>query len=540
MKLNVNAIGDVVKRTVSMAPIELVECVFFFVLYECSVFRVMPETDVMERLAFFPIVFFVTLAANTFFRRGFARLRWVYFASVATILPVMALSMKPYVFTTGYFFGILLSVFLVLLSVRSNGNMEFARNLTKLVVDIAFSALVTVVSALVLCAIFGTISFIFNFWTVWYRHVPLFLYLVVLPMVFSYFRLSKAEGAEWSVPKFVNVLINFIVCPAVIIYTAILYAYLVKIAIMWELPKGGLAAMILAFYIVALGGKLFQYVAPKKYYSWFYDNFQYISLPLMILFWTGLVYRIKEYSFTESRVYLVVAGVAMLLFSVMMMSRRFTNFRLMLIIASAVITVSTYIPGVSAKSVGIRCQTDRMIQLAKSLKAYDVASGKLNTALLDKLPSSSTQDEMEGSYLYLAENVGQAEMLKRYGKYSEGQYVASDSNGDGFDYAGAVSYEYPHNSIDCGDYHYALKDAHIGVENGLVVAKLDKRVLLRERINTKAFVEAFKDKKTNVDGNALTVSNDSVRVVIGSVLFDGKSFGQPYDCYVFAKKPIEQ
>ena len=550
MNLNIQKIGETLKAAVLQAPVELAESVFFFFLYECTIFKIMPETEVMLELAYFPIIFFLSLAANTFFRNDMARWRWVYYASAVMVVPVMMFPLKQYTFSSGYFFGILLSVFVLLLSARSKDNAKFAEDLTILVIDVILSVIATSVSALALSAIFGTISFIFSFWTEWYRHVPLFLYLIVLPMVFSYFCLSKADKTEWMVPKFVHVLINYIVCPAVIIYTIILYVYLIKIAIMWELPKGGLAAMILAFYIVALGGKLFQYVAPLKYYRWFYDNFHYISIPLMILFWVGLLHRINEYSFTESRVYLVAAGVAMILFSLMMVTRRFTNFRLMLIIASGIIVLLTYIPGISAKSIGIKCQLPKMIALAKQLNAYDEASGKLKTDVLDRTdPEDLRVNELVSCYLYLSDNIGGKKMLNEYGKYSAGQYIPpeyeqeEDSDDDKNMHLVEKSGTYEPEYVDCGNYHYLLKTADIvSQEDGIMIVSIYGRDILREKINIGKIKEAYKagGDEMRLSDDVFVLRNDSVMVTIYYFTYDGKIFRTYNKGAVFSTKPIKE
>ncbi len=550
MNLNIQKIGGTLKAAVLQAPVELAESVFFFFLYECTIFKIMPERVVLLELAYFPIIFFLSLAANTLSRNGMARWRWIYYASAVMIIPVMAIPLKQYTFTTGYFFGILLSVFVLLLSSKSKGNEKFAEDLTRLVINVILSAVVTSVSALALSAIFGTISFIFNIWTEWYRHVPLFLYLIVLPMVFSYFSLMKADKAEWMVPKFVNVLINYIVCPAIIIYTIILYVYMVKITILWELPKGGLAAMILAFYLVALGGKLFQYVAPMKYYKWFYDNFHFIPMPLMVLFWVGLLHRINEYSFTESRVYLIAAGVAMMLFSLMMTTRRFTNFRLMLIIASGVIVLFTYIPGISAKSIGIKCQLPKMIALAKQLNAYDEASGKLRTNVLDSMNHKDPRwDELVSCYIYLANNIGDKKMINEYGKYTADQYVPSkyeneeENNDDENKYLAEKSGTYEPEYVDCGNFHYLLKAADIdSQDDGTVIASIHGREILREKINIGKIKEAYKAKgdEMRLSDDVFVLRNDSVMVTLYYFIYDGKNFGTYNRGVVFSTKKIEE
>lgn len=119
MRLNIQKIGKTVKSAVLQTPVELAESALFFFLYECTIFKTMPEKEVMLELAYFPIIFFLSFAANVFFRKDMARWQWAYYASAVMVIPVMAISLKQYTFTTGYFFGILLSVFVLLLSMRS-------------------------------------------------------------------------------------------------------------------------------------------------------------------------------------------------------------------------------------------------------------------------------------------------------------------------------------------------------------------------------------------------------------------------------------
>ena len=210
-----------------------------------------------------------------------------------------------------------------------------------------------------------------------YLYVSEFLGFVVAPLVCVSF-VSHDEYEEGETPKILQIIINFILTPAVIIYTVILYAYTLKILFTWDLPKGGVAWMVMGFIVVALAGHLAQYILPRRHYDWFYRNFTWIALPPLVLYWVGTLYRISHYSFTESRVYLLVAGVLMTLFVLMLLWKAQRRYQLMTILAMLAVVVFTYIPGISAKSIGLACQQSRMEKFIDRLQLKDPATGKFH------------------------------------------------------------------------------------------------------------------------------------------------------------------
>ena len=176
--------------------------------------------------------------------------------------------------------------------------------------------------------------------------------------------------------KVLRLILNYILSPAIIAYTVILYAYFIKIVFTWDLPKGGVAWMVMGFVTAALVGYLAQYVLKKRYFDWFYQHLTWITLPPIIMYWVGSVYRIHLYSFTESRFYLLMAGVLMTLFVVMLLWQHTRHFQWMALILGAAIIIFTYIPGISAKSIGLRCQTERLNDIIRELKLVDAKTGK--------------------------------------------------------------------------------------------------------------------------------------------------------------------
>ena len=91
-------------------------------------------------------------------------------------------------------------------------------------------------------------------------------------MLFANFN-NRSRDPQWEQSKVIHWVLDFILSPSIIIYTVILYIYFIQIACQWELPKGGVAYMVMAFVIVSLLGILLQNLLQKHYYNWFYQYF---------------------------------------------------------------------------------------------------------------------------------------------------------------------------------------------------------------------------------------------------------------------------
>ncbi|MGN0231821.1 MAG: hypothetical protein ACI4A8_06380, partial [Muribaculaceae bacterium] len=250
MNRNIGKIICTAGATCRNFPVEILTCLFFFISQELHI-----GGAGAEPLMFLPYAFAIVLSINQLtVVSGF---RVAYYASFLVTIPLAVTDLLKFLSTSGYMACMLLAIFMVLLSGRSRGNREIARYFSSMVTNIAFSLLLTVVVCIVAAIIFNTISFIFNIWTGWSRHIPEFIFSVILPLTFCMFHYrTESDDCQWSMSRIAEIAVKFIICPAIIIYTAILYIYLIEITFTAELPKGGVAAMIIAFYAIALAAKL--------------------------------------------------------------------------------------------------------------------------------------------------------------------------------------------------------------------------------------------------------------------------------------------
>ena len=413
--------------------------------------------------------------------------RWAYIASGLLFLPLMALNLKPFLETFGFPFTYVLAAILLLVGIRRMDNRSFAAHALHVVTQLFFGLLISGLLTIAVMAIFFSFLYIFGIDMLEetteriYKYILEFIWFFIAPQVCCTF-ISQGEDEVHEPAKELRLILNFILSPAVIIYTVILYVYFIKIALVWDLPKGGVAWMVMGFVTVALAGRLMQYVLKERYYDWFYRNFTWIAIPPLIMYWIGSIYRIQLYSFTESRFYLLVAGALMTLFVLMLLWRRTRWFQLMALIFGAAIIVFTYIPGISAKSIGFHCQNARLQQYISDLKLLDAKTGKFVQRLdFDKIYKDSLlctrYQEVCSIIDYVRNDMGRDDFTKQYGQWSWYDYNF-DATHD-CDFADYNVYKL-HVPIHLGEYNILLStnDYDLSTRDGKVTVKKDNKVVL--------------------------------------------------------------
>ena len=370
---------------------------------------------------------FVPLMALTFWLHRVNR--WAYFASFFLFLPLMALDLKPFLWTYGFAFTYVLAGILLVVGNKRMDNRPFAAHALHVVTQMFFGLLITGILNLAVMAIVASFFYIFGVDEPkhFYEHIYQFIWFVLAPQVCC--TMIRQNEDEVSEPfKVLRLILNFILSPAVIIYTVILYTYFVKIVFEWDLPKGGVAWMVMGFITAALIGRVAQSILSQRYYDWFYRRFTLIAIPPLIMYWIGSIYRIRLYSFTESRFYLMVAGMLMTLFVLMLWKKRTRRYQLMALIFGAAIIIFTYIPGISAKSIGLSCQKQRLTQLISEMKLTDAKTGKLNDEIEDmrRIRQDSLLCEqykdVTSVISYVRKEIGKDEFKKQYGEWTYSEY----------------------------------------------------------------------------------------------------------------------
>ena len=479
---------------------------------------------------------FVPLLVLTFWLHKVSR--WAYIASGLLFLPLMALDLKPFLWTYGFAFTYVLAAILLLVGKRNMDNRSFAAHALHVVTQMFFGVVISGLLTLAAMAIVASFLYIFGIDMPQhlYEYIWEFIWFFIAPQICCTL-ISQDEDVVSEPAKVLRLILNFILSPAVIIYTAILYVYFIKIVLVWDLPKGGVAWLVMGFVTVALVGRLMQYVLKEHYYDWFYLRFTWIAIPPLIMYWIGSIYRIHLYSFTESRFYLMVAGVLMTLFILMLLWRRTRSFQLMALIFGAAIILFTYIPGVSAKNIGYKCQKARLQQYISDLRLIDTKTGKFVQRLdLDAIRNDSLLSEQYQEVCsiieYVRKDMGRDTFTEKYGKWS--WYDSNFSNKPNCD---MMQNDYErHNPALLGDYNIILPidDYDINSIDSMVTVKKDNKVVLVYPIG-----ERVRQNPELLDhpDSLFIWCNDSLMLVLNSFYVNakGQAFATTYNSLLFRK-----
>ena len=483
--------------------------------------------------------FFVPLVALSFWLHRVNR--WAYLASFFLFLPLMALDLKPFLWTYGFAFTYVLAGILLVVGNRRLDNRSFAAHALHVVTQMFFGLLITGILNMAVMAIVASFFYIFGIDEPkhFYEHIIQFIWFVLAPQVCC--TLIRQNEDEVTEPfKVLRLILNFILSPAVIIYTVILYTYFIKIAFEWDLPKGGVAWMVMGFITVALVGRMAQSILSKRYYDWYYNRFTLIAIPPLIMYWIGSIYHIRLYSFTESRFYLMVAGVLMTLFVLMLWKKRTRKYQLMALIFGAAIILFTYIPGISAKSIGLGCQKQRLNRLINELNLKDAKTGKLSDDIdMRRIKQDSLLCEQYMDFTsvvnYVRNEIGNDEFKKQYGEWSHPEYGFNYNKSKNL-YDNSNWYE-RRKPVDLCDYSIMLPENQYtcNFRNKKVIVKNNDVVVLEYPINSIVRQDTM---LLHHPEQLLTYRNDSLMLVLQSICIEDTVVTdvRSYDFLLFKKQ----
>jgi hypothetical protein len=239
-------------------------------------------------------------------------------------------------------------------------------------VQMAWSAvralLVAGILYLLYAAIAYTIKSLFEIphkvWDGWYEQAALLLFCGLVPVLFFAME-DRPETIE--IRRFWAVLLNWVLTPALLIYTVVLYVYAAKILFTWNLPKGGVAIMVTVFFVVFLLAKMLQMLTEPQPFKWFYDHFSLFVLPLLALFWTGVARRLMDYGLTEWRYYLLLGGILMTCCVLVFLFRNRRGYFALAAGALCVVLLVVLVPPLRGEKVAMRSQVHRVRTLAQQL-----------------------------------------------------------------------------------------------------------------------------------------------------------------------------
>lgn len=401
------------------SPVEVLISLFTFI-YAAGVH----EEIITENIRYsflMPLFFAIAFIMNRIFIVQKHRL--IYYLSLLPFFLFWWINVHTWVFSVGYTVALIIAVLAIFSFKQKIDNKKFIINAIQYVSEFISSLFLMLTAYVLIISIYFSLNYIFNitesdenFWT----YSSLFIFIIGWPLTFLMLHKDE-EITDIEDSGLFNILFNYLISPALLIYTAILYLYFVKILVLWSLPKGGIAYMVFAFISVAVAASACQPLLKKQPYNWFYNYFSFISLPALLMFWIGVTYRVQQYGLTDDRVYLLICGIIMTICIAMFFTKRFGHYLYVTWTAIFLLACFTYIPGITAKDLGIYSQTNRLNKAIKEL-GLTFENGKLQRteeSAKDE-SSASVYKILYDSYRYLRFEYDEDYMYNHYGyKYEE-------------------------------------------------------------------------------------------------------------------------
>ena len=350
------------------------------------------ENDHLAYWVFEPILFIFVYLSRPY---SWYRFSWIV-PLVALAIIGMTNDSAEFYLTSPKFWGANFIALLVLLGFpfeRNNQGFTY-RNFTNLFHLGLATAVWLLVFGLV-AAILFTITTLFNveFSNSFYDHFYTSLGIFTQPLFFLVFQQRQAKS-EMTLNRIFEILVNFVLAPALMIFTVLLYAYVVQIIFEGVLPKGMLANITLPYLLGGLGVYALRSICAKARWETFFKFYPYLAIVPIVLLWLAIDRRISAYAWTEQRIYLVALATAITIAYAILIVPKARQYRLISGVVMVAIFAMTWI--VKPQEIAYQSQTVRFEQLLKKLNLSD-GSGKIRDDIdfverLENMPKSELKD----------------------------------------------------------------------------------------------------------------------------------------------------
>lgn len=419
IKINWSKLKTDALSTVRAFPIEIVLSISLFIIIVIA-----RESNLniflQSQILLLPLFWTASFSLNRLFTTP--HLRWIYYSGLL-LLPLAFFIELPEPPELSYFISWVIAIAVVIASGKEKDNRRFTISTLRIPYHMALSYILNITLAALLAGIYASIIYIFDF-SLGYEY-DIYFYLfsfpmtVVAPFLFCLFQHREQDNYNWQASRFFEILNNWIVSPAVVAYTCLLYIYGIKILFTWNMPKGLLSYMIAIFLFIAVIARACQSLLKKEYYGWFYNRFHRIVIPILVLFWIGVLIRIFAYGFTEDRVYLFVFCILISTVSLLSFQTPKSNYLYFTCFVAGALAIITFIPGITANDLGVLSQKKRLNNYIQKLDLKDTETGLIRErAASEALQDSSfllSYKEMTNVYQHLIEKTSPEYMKERYG-----------------------------------------------------------------------------------------------------------------------------
>ena len=384
-----------IKNAVSAHPIEIFLISAFAIGIWFMELEPRQGNDHLAYWVFEPMLFIFVYLSRPY---SWYRFSWIV-PLVALAIIGMTNDSAEFYLTSPKFWGANFIALLVLLGFPfEKNNQGFTyRNFTNLF-HLGLATMVWLLVFGLVAAILFTITTLFSveFSDSFYEHFYTSLGIFTQPLFFLVFQQRQAKS-EMTLNRIFEILVNFVLAPALMIFTVLLYAYVVQIIFEGVLPKGMLANITLPYLLGGLGVYALRSICAKARWETFFKFYPYLAIVPIVLLWLAIDRRISAYAWTEQRIYLVALATAITIAYAILTVPKIRQYRLISAVVILAIFAMTWV--VKPQEIAYQSQTARFEQLLKKLNLSD-DSGKIRDDIdfverLENMPKSELKDWKE-------------------------------------------------------------------------------------------------------------------------------------------------
>lgn len=203
---------------------------------------------------------------------------------------------------------------------------------------------------------------------------------------------------EGKYPVILKFFTQFILIPLLIIYVVILYFYSAKILINWQLPRGWVSYLVLAYSIVGIFALLLVHpLKDLKLKSWilvFNKLFYYTLIPLILLLFVAIFTRVLQYGYTEARYFVLIISIWLTTIVLYFIFVKKSSIKFIPTSLFVFGLFSLLMPYLNAFSVSKRSQEHELIEILKSNQLLVNNKIDFDKPISDSI-ANSVEDKLE-------------------------------------------------------------------------------------------------------------------------------------------------
>lgn len=218
-------------------------------------------------------------------------------------------------------------------------------------------------------------AYLYTLSLIWVMFAPLY-YLSLLPKFNSQEELDlKYIDKARTYPKFLDILVSYILIPLVAVYTLVLLVYFVKILITLHWPSGQLGPMVLVYSAAGIVLYVLASLLPNRFAFWYCRIFPKALIPIVIMQLISVGIRLNAYGITEARYYVALFGIFSIISGIILSIKPVGKNSLIALLVAG-FAIFSIIPPVDAFTVS---RTSQINRVEKILQTEGILiDGKLN------------------------------------------------------------------------------------------------------------------------------------------------------------------